>query len=137
MIELGLPVPTGRFAAGGLASVLAEELGYDCTSLASEWETGLRLANEEQLCAMRVVTETATVGRGGVFFLDGPGGTGKTFVERLCLARVIYGNVSQWWSMVLGPRQLQRLSLKLHSGRRFGSCSCGPTCGFRRALQLP
>ncbi|RXK41840.1 hypothetical protein M231_00839 [Tremella mesenterica] len=88
MIELGLPVPTGRFAAGGLASVLAEELGYDCTSLASEWETGLRLANEEQLCAMRVVTETATVGRGGVFFLDGPGGTGKTFVERLCLARV-------------------------------------------------
>jgi type II secretory pathway predicted ATPase ExeA len=35
-----------------------------------------------------MITQEAIQERGGLFFLDGPGGTGKTFVQNTCLAEL-------------------------------------------------
>ncbi len=44
--------------------------------------------NTDQRRAFETITRDAIEERGGLFFLDGPGGTGKTFVQNTCLARL-------------------------------------------------
>ena len=44
--------------------------------------------NPEQRYAYDEILATINSGQGGVFFVDGPGGTGKTYLYKALLAKV-------------------------------------------------
>lgn len=50
-------------------------------------EAELKL-NVEQKKAFSTILECIEKGEGGIFFIDGPGGTGKTFLYRVILAHI-------------------------------------------------
>ena len=90
LTDFNLPLPTIRFDdLNGISRILAEELNYDVVQLRDKWETGYEMTNLQQREILNVVTTAidSKVG-GGLFFIDGPGGTGKTFVENLLLSYV-------------------------------------------------
>ena len=60
---------------------MAEELDYDIISLQGKWQSDYPKANIQQ---KQIIDND----EGRLFFIDGPGGTGKTFVENLILAHV-------------------------------------------------
>jgi len=72
----------------GLCRIVAEEINYDVERLRTFWDQGYMQANDQQKQVLDSVTSALAIGDGGLFFLDGPGGTGKTFVESLLLAHV-------------------------------------------------
>jgi PIF1-like helicase len=61
---------------------------YDSYELRQKWEMGYNIANIQQKHILNVVTAAVDSGAGGLFFIDGPGGSGKTFVENLLLSYV-------------------------------------------------
>ena len=65
-----------------------DELSYDVRQLRDKWETDYPRTTREQKGIIDTIIAAVDAGRGGLFFIDGPGGTGKTFVENLMLARV-------------------------------------------------
>ena len=64
---------------------IAEEMTDDPGSLQERWNHGYRLANMEQKSVLDTVRSAIMCGYSSLFFLDGPGGTGKTFIENLLL----------------------------------------------------
>jgi hypothetical protein len=84
-----LPNPTVAFTnLEGVSRVVAEETDYDTNWLHGLWQQGYGSANPEQKAIFDTVTAAVESGNGGLFFIDGPGGTGKTFVENVLLAYV-------------------------------------------------
>ena len=84
----GLPWPHinfDDFLPGG-NRLLHEERQNAVTPLHAEelWQ----MLNAEQLTASTAIAEAVDSGNGGVFFLEGCGGSGKTFVENTVLAKV-------------------------------------------------
>eukprot|EP00106_Octopus_bimaculoides_P012083 XP_014779525.1 PREDICTED: ATP-dependent DNA helicase RRM3-like [Octopus bimaculoides] len=64
------------------------ELSYDADSLAEYLRVNeLKLLADQRL-AYETVASAVEKQVGGIFFLDGPGGTGKSFVTRLILAKI-------------------------------------------------
>lgn len=49
---------------------------------------GKHKLNEDQRKAFEIIMDRVNMNKGGVFFIDGPGGTGKTFLYRTILANV-------------------------------------------------
>lgn len=88
MQELGLPSPSENFMLSGASSDLAAEQAYDKDVLARVYTEGITKANVDQRHAVQEILLSVNERQGRMFFLDGPGGTGKTFVESLCLASV-------------------------------------------------
>ena len=68
--------------------LVAEELNYDIQSLSLFWEENYPKANAQQKAILDDITRVLNGEAGGLFYIDGPGGTGKTFVENLLLAYV-------------------------------------------------
>ncbi|XP_029148390.1 uncharacterized protein [Arachis hypogaea] len=64
----------------GLNRLICDELRYDRRQLASEHATYIQQLTDEQTVVYQKVMEAVQSGNGGVFFLYGYGGTGKTFV---------------------------------------------------------
>jgi PIF1-like helicase len=84
-----LPTPSVSFEnVDGVCRIVAEEINYDVDHLQDYWEQGYTQANDQQRKVLDSVTSALASGDGGLFFIDGPGGTGKTFVESLLLAHV-------------------------------------------------
>jgi ATP-dependent DNA helicase PIF1 len=85
-----LPTPSIDFDdLHGLPRITAEEVNYDEEELAAQWELVYSQTNTEQKEVLDLVTSVAqSDGQSGLYFIDGPGGTGKTFVENLILAKV-------------------------------------------------
>jgi len=84
-----LPSPTVNFdLVHGIPRIITQELNYDRESLSHRWDEGYALANQEQRHALDTIICALDANAGGIFFIDGPGGTGKTFVENLLLAYV-------------------------------------------------
>jgi hypothetical protein len=74
---------------------LAAELDYDQGALQAQLERNMPLLNPDQERAVASILDAVRRGEGNVFFLDGPGGFGKTFVYRVLLAAVrCEGNVA-------------------------------------------
>ncbi|ORY31069.1 hypothetical protein BCR39DRAFT_460198, partial [Naematelia encephala] len=86
MEELGLPNASRSFAGQTGRQLLDDERQFDHDALRREYDLGWAQANGDQQTAISTVTRALGNNHGGLFFLDGPGGTGKTFVERLMLA---------------------------------------------------
>ena len=89
LADYNLHLPTTDFdELNGVPRILAEEMHYDGYELQQKWEIGYNMANLQQKHVLDVVTTAVDSGNGALFFIDGPGGTGKTFVENLLLSYV-------------------------------------------------
>ncbi|RXK40560.1 hypothetical protein M231_02212 [Tremella mesenterica] len=88
MTDLQLPEPPAHLAYLEVLSIIREERQYNEQQLQEQIAAAREVMNEEQRWAVDQVKEAVERGTGGLFFLDGPGGTGKTFVEQICLAEV-------------------------------------------------
>ena len=63
-------------------------MDYDISELQSKYDQGYMQANTDQRQIIDSVISTVHSQNGGIFFINGAGGTGKTFVENLILAGV-------------------------------------------------
>jgi hypothetical protein len=68
-----------------IPQIIAAEMTEDPQVLLDLWGHGYQCANVEQKLILDMIRGEIASGRGGLFFIDGPGGTGKTFVENLLL----------------------------------------------------
>lgn len=67
---------------------LQREQQYDTEALAEAVRTNVSQLNQQQKTAYDSLIEAVNNGTGGIYFLDAPGGTGKTFLISLLLARI-------------------------------------------------
>jgi len=87
--ECKLPLPTIRFEnLDGTSRLMAQQLNYDPIALDEIWTTGYMSTNPSQRHILDTITHSLDTDEFGLFFIDGPGGTGKTFIENLILAYV-------------------------------------------------
>ncbi|XP_061385321.1 uncharacterized protein LOC133320740 [Danaus plexippus] len=83
--DFGMPTPERR---GELSTDLIKELSYDIALLdAQVSETEPRLLPEQKNIYNKIL-QRVELDKGGLFFLDAPGGTGKTFLLNLLLAKI-------------------------------------------------
>ncbi|XP_077264817.1 uncharacterized protein LOC143898893 [Temnothorax americanus] len=85
--QYGLPQPKRFGEVLGNRDYL-RETNYDVNALEEVVLNNEGLLTDEQLAVYRQVLSSVESGDGQVFFLDAPGGTGKTFLINLLLARV-------------------------------------------------
>lgn len=85
--QLGLQSPT-RSEINTLDNDFLRETQHNTVELKSYVEYHENLLNSEQLRVYETMLEHITTKQSGIFFLDAPGGTGKTFLLNLILARV-------------------------------------------------
>ena len=87
--DFNLPEPSMRFdELNQLPRIIAEEMNYNISELRFKYEQGYLQANMDQKRIIDSVISAVDSQNGGIFFVDGPGGTGKTFVENITLAGV-------------------------------------------------
>ncbi|GFT78627.1 ATP-dependent DNA helicase [Trichonephila clavipes] len=83
--DFGMPTPQRR---GELSTDLIKELSYNIALLDTQVrETEPRLLPEQKDIYNKIL-QRVELGEGGLFFLDAPGGTGKTFLLNLLLAKI-------------------------------------------------
>ena len=81
-----LPNPTHSFNdIIGIPRIIAEEKASNPQELLNLWADGYQSANIEQRNILDTIQAAIESGYGGLFFIDGPGDTGKTYVENLLL----------------------------------------------------
>ena len=88
--KYGLPT-TNREENDSLSRELLRELNYDEAELCSAIETQEPALTEDQSQALKVVMDSVSSKKGRFLFLDAPGGTGKTFLTNLILAKIRLG----------------------------------------------
>ena len=84
----GLPIPDRESSDGDLSREVLRETSYDINELNEYTATNEPKLLEEQRRVYNTLLGSVQRGKGGMFFLDAPGGTGKTFVTSLLLAKV-------------------------------------------------
>ncbi|XP_031634678.1 uncharacterized protein LOC116347980 [Contarinia nasturtii] len=87
LCQLGLPSPT-RNTNNIYDHDLLREKQYDVVKLRTYVEAKKRLLTEDQKHAYTTILQQVERDNGGIFFLDAPGGTGKTFLLNLLLAEI-------------------------------------------------
>ncbi|XP_059051905.1 uncharacterized protein LOC131846585 [Achroia grisella] len=87
LVKLGMPSPD-RGVNDAFNRELERELQYDRYELKQSVQTNVPLLNTKQKEVYDTLMNAIDVGKGGFFFLDAPGGTGKTFLMSLILATV-------------------------------------------------
>ena len=86
LIDYNLPNPKVDFSnLNGIARIIAEEMADNPQELMELWTHRYHMATVEQRTILDTVQSTIISGQSGLFYIDGPGGTGKTFVENLLL----------------------------------------------------
>src|SRR5436190_3196570 len=86
LTDYHLPNPTVDFNnLSGIPRIIAEEMVDNPQELLELWTISYRSANVEQKVILDTIQSAIVSEQGGLFFIDGPGGTGKTFVENLLL----------------------------------------------------
>ncbi|GFR63719.1 ATP-dependent helicase [Elysia marginata] len=83
----GLPQPTRETDPDFCREVLQEK-GYNCDQQKKFIEENEPLLTPEQIDAYHNIMQKIQRGHGGIIFLDAPGGTGKTFLINLLLAKI-------------------------------------------------
>ena len=86
--DYGLPVPDRTAGTDTEPREVLREKNYDIEALCKITTDGEPKLLPEQLTAYQTFLKAVQRGSGGLFFLDAPGGTGKTFVTNLLLAKV-------------------------------------------------
>ncbi|CAF3387997.1 unnamed protein product [Rotaria sp. Silwood1] len=85
--DLGLPIPQ-RHMSDRLSREMLRETSYDVNELNKYLLTNEPLLTEDQRIVYNAILNLVKEKTGGIFFLDAPGGTGKTFVLNLLLAKI-------------------------------------------------
>jgi len=67
--------------------LLREQLSFSTEDLQAEVTAGVPLLNTEQRLIFSTLNHAVDADEGGLFFIDGPGGTGKTFLQNTVLAQ--------------------------------------------------
>lgn len=90
MTEYGLPEPVMENLHPSREEEARQAQEKRREEAVQEWNTNRDKiqVNEDQANAFEQIRHAIDTGGGGMFYLDGPGGSGKTFVERLCLSYV-------------------------------------------------
>jgi hypothetical protein len=89
LTDCGLPNPVNVIRnLTGVSRIITDELSYDTVKLQNKWDAEYPRTTTEQRNIIDTITAAVDAGQSGLFFIDGPGGTGKTFVENLMLAYV-------------------------------------------------
>uniref|UniRef100_A0A7N0UU60 ATP-dependent DNA helicase n=1 Tax=Kalanchoe fedtschenkoi TaxID=63787 RepID=A0A7N0UU60_KALFE len=88
LADFNLPEPAFHMYELQGNRFIAEQLAFDADALRRESDRDVQSLNAEQLDAYRQVMWACDHGDGGIFFVDGPGGTGKTYLENLMLKSV-------------------------------------------------
>ena len=89
--SLGLPEPDVSLETNKGQTIISEELNFDKDKQRGLANKALDLMNKEQEEFFHVVIDAINANEGGLFFLDAPGGTGKTFVLNALLSSVRSG----------------------------------------------
>lgn len=87
LVRLGMPAPN-REMNDAFNRELEREREYDHQELALEVQTNVPLLNPRQREVYDTLMKAIDDGNGGLYFLDAPAGTGKTFLMSLVLATV-------------------------------------------------
>lgn len=87
LIHFGMPAPN-RPAVDTINSDVQREHHFDRTSLATFVANNEQLLTAEQRNVYDQINVSIAAQQGGFFFFDAPGGTGKTFLISLILARI-------------------------------------------------
>jgi len=85
---LELPSPTGELPTNQLCAEILREPNYNIEELALHISLNEPLLVPDQRAAYNVILHHVEEKKGGIFFLDAPGGTGKTFILNLLLAKI-------------------------------------------------
>ncbi|XP_074278200.1 uncharacterized protein LOC141601796 [Silene latifolia] len=81
----GMTLPNTSSTTHHTNTMVMDELSYDKESLQAEHASQLSLMTDEQTTVYNEIMEAIASNQGGVFFVYGYGGTGKTFIWRtLC-----------------------------------------------------
>lgn len=88
LLEYGLPQPKRDKEDALTNREYLKETNYDITLLAKVVSNNENTLTDEQLSVYRQVIESVKTDAGQIFFLDAPGGTGKTLILNLLLAKV-------------------------------------------------
>ncbi|KAF2892009.1 hypothetical protein ILUMI_14164, partial [Ignelater luminosus] len=82
--ELGMPAPN-RPMHDAFNREFERERQCDTTALSESVQSKVPLLNQQQKTAYDTIIKAVNDGNGGIFFIDAPGGTGKTFLISLIL----------------------------------------------------
>ncbi|KAH9605454.1 hypothetical protein KSS87_001661 [Heliosperma pusillum] len=83
----GMPLPDISATSHHRNNLVMDELSYDRQSLREEHDNNLAIMTDEQRLVYNEIVDAVLKNKGGVFFVYGYGGTGKTFIWRtLCAA---------------------------------------------------
>ena len=85
--QYGLPKPNKRQEVH-IAQEILREMSYDVQSLENHVEDNEPRLTADQKLAYDLVMQSINEKKGGMFFIDAPGGTGKTFLIGMFLAQV-------------------------------------------------
>lgn len=83
-----MPKPTVSFPEHGNNKFVLEELAYDRYYMGAELERYMSTINYEQKQVFDTIMEAVSVNKGGMYFVYGHGGTGKTFLWKTLSAAV-------------------------------------------------
>jgi hypothetical protein len=83
-----MPLAMAPVGIEGVNALIEAELDYDREALRAHVERRWLLLNRNQDRAVASILNAVRLDQGGVFFLDGLGGSGKTFVYSVLLASV-------------------------------------------------
>lgn len=84
----GMPLPDSELLVKLDNRLIREEYDYNITSLKKEHEESLKLLNMDQRIIYDIVISAVENKLGGLFFVYGQGGTGKTFLYKTIMARL-------------------------------------------------
>ncbi|XP_054734508.1 uncharacterized protein LOC129241988 [Anastrepha obliqua] len=91
LVQLGMPA-ANRPVHDMFNRELEREYHYDCNELNTFVTSNLTKLNDQQQHVYVTIMNNVSHGTGGLFFLDAPGGTGKTFLISLLLATIRSNN---------------------------------------------
>lgn len=95
-----MPIPSTQdtysyLTNNNLDRLIAEERSYNMIQLAEQVDQNIPLLNQEQQQIYSKVMQAVNNDEGGCFFIDGPAGTGKTFLYNTLLAKIrLHGDIA-------------------------------------------
>lgn len=83
-----LPQPPEEYLCHGLNNLVLDETNYDHEAMQKEYRILFSNCNEEQKSIFHDVMQSIKSGQGGVFFVYGSGGYGKTYLWRIIICKL-------------------------------------------------
>uniref|UniRef100_A0A8D8T3L0 ATP-dependent DNA helicase n=1 Tax=Cacopsylla melanoneura TaxID=428564 RepID=A0A8D8T3L0_9HEMI len=142
--QLGM-TPPNRPMHDAFNQELLRETQYDHNAMRETIEKDLPLLNQQQKYAYDKLMKVVNDGSGGIYFLDAPGGTGKTFLITLILATIRSQNgialalaSSGIAATLLEGGRTAHSALKLPLNMQTSenpTCNLSKNCGMAKVLQ--